>query len=156
MGKVAEWQYLAYWCIFLMIQNNKSVWRQVFLKPWLYSSVLCFTYKGCGLYNVSFYGSFNVAYWELCFPFILCQDIFWEVTGFKRSITVGRGVKIVLFTDVLCLKTGLKTKEALIHMCICVGFKAHAAFWQRCQRSVSLSSTVWHSGSSLAKLFYPR
>lgn len=37
-------------------------------------------------------------------------------------------MKIVLFTDVLCLKTGLKANEALIHMCICVGFKTHAAF----------------------------
>lgn len=71
---------------------------------------------------------FKVAYWELCFPFKLCQNTFWEVTGFKRSITVGRGVKIVLFTDVLCLKTCLKTNEALIHMCIYVGFKTHAAF----------------------------
>lgn len=80
------------------------------------------------LYNLSFYDAFNVAYWELCFPFILCQNIFWEVTGFKRSITVGRGVKIVLFTDVLYLKICLKASEALIHMCICVGFKTHAAF----------------------------
>lgn len=33
-----------------------------------------------------------------------------------------------MFTDVLCLKTGLKASEALIHMCICEGFKTHAAF----------------------------
>lgn len=77
---------------------------------------------------MSFYHSFNIAYWELRFPFILRQNIFWEVTGFKRNSTVGRGVKIVMFTDVLCLKTGLKASEALIHMCICEGFKTHAAF----------------------------
>lgn len=66
---------------------------------------------------VFFYYSFNVPYWKLHFPFILLQNIFWEATGFKRSITVGRRVKNILFTDVLCLKPGLKVNEGLIHVC---------------------------------------
>lgn len=56
-------------------------------------------------------------------------------------------MKNVLFTDVLCLKPGLKVSEGLIHVCICVAFKTLATTSQ-----VSRSATGSKTGRALGSV----